>query len=130
MKRHDILAALAAAAGLTLAAPAGATALSGLPKTETMIILQQQVGAQSDDALSQMIHLAKAENRGKGGGKGEKSGKGSGKSGKAGKAEKSDKSGKADRGDRGKHKGWGKGKGHHKHGKGKGKGHHHHHHPS
>ena len=127
MSRKDVLAALAAAAGLTLAAQAQATVLPGLAKTEALATLQQQVGAQSEDALSQMIQLAKSEGRGKSdsgnrGGKGGKSGKGGG--GKGGKGPKSGHS------DHGNHTGWDKGKGHHQHGNGHGYGHGNHHHPS
>ncbi len=119
MKKYDVLAALAAAAGLAFTAPAQASIASGLPKTETLITLQQQVGQNSDEALTQMIHLAKAggHDRAAQGGKSGKGGKGS----KGAKAEKTDK---------GKHTGWGKGKGHSQHGKGKGKGHGKHNHPS
>ena len=89
MKRHDILAAIAAAAGLTLAT----TAQAGLPSTvkqsqlaaQSMITLQAQIGQDSDHALSQMIHLAKAK-----GGKSSKSENSSrgGKSANGGKASK------------------------------------------
>ena len=133
MKRHEVLAALAAAAGLTFAAPAQAgivssTAVSGKPMIETLAELQQQVG-ESDDALSKMIHLAKAEsNGGKGKGGGEGGGKGKGGSASNGKSSGKGKSDAAKGPDRGKsedkgHVSHGKGKGHDSHGKGKGKGH-------
>ncbi len=107
MKKYDVLAALAAAAGLAFTAPAQASIASGLPKTETLITLQQQVGQNSDEALTQMIHLAKAGGHDRAPRSGGKSGKG-GKGSKGAKAEKTDK---------GKHTGWGKGKGHSQHGK-------------
>ena len=59
MKRHEVLAALAAAAGLTFAVPAQAgiassAGVSGKPMIETLAELQQQVG-DSDDALREVI---------------------------------------------------------------------------
>ncbi len=121
-EEYDVLAALAAAAGLAFAAPAQASIASGLPKTETLLTLQQQVGQNSDEALSQMIHLAKAGGH-------DRAAQG-GKSGKGDKGNKGAKGTKAEKTDKGKHTGWDKGKGHSHHGKGKGKGHGNHNHPS
>ena len=79
MKRHEVLAALAAAAGLTFAIPAEAGIASSAgntvkPVIETLTDLQQQV-SDSDQALSQMIHLAKAQGHDRGA-NGKSSGKG------------------------------------------------------
>jgi hypothetical protein len=126
MKRHEVLAAIAAAAGLAFAVPAQAgiassTSLTGKPVIETLAELQQQVG-ESDDALSKMIHLAKSEGKGGNSGKGQGGGASNGKSSGKGKSDAAKGS------DRGKSEGkghvsQGKGKGHDSHGKGKGKGH-------
>jgi hypothetical protein len=106
MKRHEVLAALAAAAGLTLATPASAGVAGTIRDGahQSLVELQQQV-AQNDDALSQMIHLAKVTGHDRGvrdHGKGMGRGKGKG----------------GDNGVRDHGKGEGKGKG-------KGRGHHH-----
>ena len=72
MKRHEVLAALAAAAGLTPASPAQAgigsgMALNAKPFSESLVSLQQQIGDNSEAALSQMIQLAKAQGHERGG---------------------------------------------------------------
>lgn len=110
MKRHDILAAIAAAAGLTLATTAHAGLPSSLKQSqlvaESMVTLQAQIGQDSDIALSQMIHLAKSNGgnsskseKSSGGGKTSKSEKSSGGS-KSSKSEKSSKGGKSAKGDK------------------------------
>ena len=119
MKRHEVLAALAAAAGLSLATPASAGVAGNLADVsqKSLVELQQQV-SQNDQALSQMIHQAKVtghdrgvRDHGTGTGRGKGQGKGKG-------------------GDKGHGHGTGGGHGHghgggHGHGHGGGHGHHH-----
>lgn len=135
MKRHEVLAAIAAAAGLTLATAAHAGLATSMARTappaaETMVLLQSQVGENSDEALSRMIHLAKssghdrASSKGGNGNHGSKS-QGNQRSGNSKSKGGADHKGKGHDGGKG-HVSQGHGKGHEKgHGKGHGKGHHH-----
>lgn len=135
MKRHEVLAAIAAAAGLTLATAAHAglatsMARTAQPAAETMVLLQSQVGENSDEALSRMIHLAKSSghdrssSKGGNGNHGSKS-QGNQRSGNSKSKGGADHKGKGYDGGKG-HVSQGHGKGHEKgHGKGHGKGHHH-----
>lgn len=134
MKRHEVLAALAAAAGLTLAVSSAHAGLAtgmarnAQPIAETMVLLQQQVGENSDEALSQMIHLAKSSGHDRGGksesGKGGSKSQGHDRSGNSKSKGGSDHKGKS--GDDHGHVSHGHGKGHGKgHGHGHGKGHDH-----
>jgi hypothetical protein len=136
MKRHEVLAALAAAAGLTLAVSSAQAGLAtgiarnAQPITETMVMLQQQVGENSDEALSQMIHLAKSSGHDRGGksesGKGGSKSQGSDRSGNSKAKGGADQKGKS--GDNHGHVSHGHGKGHgkgHGNGKGHGRGHDH-----
>ena len=61
MKRHEALAAIAAAAGLTLATSASAGGIASVGPAKALVTLQEQVGEGSDQALSQMIQLAKGK---------------------------------------------------------------------